>query len=239
MEHDENGQNNLPPVENNDLDDTESAKVTEKVEINSNSAEIAERDSEVTDKAKSVLRTKSVFSVIGTVITVIILLITAFIVVNIVIARVQNRNVSLFGYSFGIVQTNSMEPEIKVGDMIIYKSCDITEVEVGDDIVFIAGSGFGQIEGQNVIHRVQSIVADGGNYRITTKGINNVAEDVDKVTAENFLGICTYYSSFWGATFTFISKYGIFVLVALIAVPFIAKQIKKIVKIAREGDGGE
>ncbi|MGN0814143.1 MAG: signal peptidase I [Candidatus Coproplasma sp.] len=180
--------------------------------------------------------TKKVFSVLGTVLTVLILALTAFIVVNIVIARVQNKNVSLLGYSFGIVQTASMEPEIMVGDMIVYKSCDISSVEVGNYIVFVAGDSFGQIAGQNVIHSVVDIESVDGSLQITTKGINNFSEDRDKVTAENFLGICTYYSSFWGGVLTFLSKFGIIIIIALVAIPFIVKQIIKIVKLARDGD---
>ncbi|MGN0818198.1 MAG: hypothetical protein ACI4L9_04435, partial [Candidatus Coproplasma sp.] len=91
----------------------------------------------------------------------------------------------------------------------------------------------------NVIHRVKAIVSADGSIQLTTKGDNNLVEDKDKVTSANFLGICTFNSSFWGGLFSFVSKYGIIIIVALIAVPFIVKQVIKIIKLARESDESE
>lgn len=172
-----------------------------------------------------------VLSIICTVLTAIVLVLTAIIVVNIVICRAQKKPVSFFGTSFAVVQTPSMEPEIKVGDLIIYHSCKYADVEVGDYIVFIAGDGFDSaIKGQSVVHEAIAISESG----ITTKGVNNPAVDKAPVTAENLLGICTFNSSGWGAFFRFLSKYGIIIIIAIIAIPFIVSQILKIVKLSKQ-----
>lgn len=172
-----------------------------------------------------------VLSIICTVLTAIVLVLTAIIVVNIVICRAQKKPVSFFGTSFAVVQTPSMEPEIKVGDLIIYHSCKYANVEVGDYIVFIAGDGFDSaIKGQSVVHEAIAISESG----ITTKGVNNPAVDKAPVTAENLLGICTFNSSGWGAFFRFLSKYGIIIIIAIIAIPFIVSQILKIVKLSKQ-----
>lgn len=234
MEKDKNGQNNLPPVDN-DKDVSDGVDVIDDAECVVETADEGSAEGKAT--SPTLAKAKTFFSILGTILTILILFLTTFIVVNIIIARVQNKNVSLLGYSFGIVQTPSMEPEIKVGDLIVYKSCDIYEVQVGDKVVFIAGDGFGQIAGHNVIHRVVEVNSSEGIYELTTKGDNNLKEDNDKVTADNFLGICTYYSSFLGGVFSIMSKYGIIIIVALIAVPFIVKQVIKIFKLAREGEG--
>lgn len=172
-----------------------------------------------------------VLSIVCTVLTAIVLVITAIIVVDIVICRAQNKPVSFFGTSFAVVQTPSMEPEIKVGDLIIYHSCKYADVEVGDYIVFIAGDGFDtSIKGQSVVHEAIAISESG----ITTKGVNNPAADKAPVTSDNLLGICTFNSSGWGAFFRFLSKYGIFLIIAIIAIPFIVSQIIKIVKLSKQ-----
>jgi signal peptidase I len=179
---------------------------------------------------------KKFLSVLGTVLTVIIFILTIFVLINAVVAKVKNRPASFFGYSFAIVVTQSMEPEIMTGDMIIFKSCSYDDVTVGDDIVFIAGESFGQICGQSVVHKVVDIDDSG----IQTQGVNSVTNpspDTDRVTAENLLGICIYNSTFLGRLFTFFSKFGVVILIALIAIPIIVKQIIKIVKLAKEGNG--
>lgn len=180
------------------------------------------------EKNKPVVK---VFSIICTVLTAIILALTAVIIVNMIVCRAQNKPVSFFGTSFAIVQTNSMEPEIKVGDLIVYHSCEYSEVEVGDYIVFVAGEGFDEaIKGQSVVHEAIAITENG----ITTKGVNNPSADRARVTADNLLGICTFNSAGWGAFFTFLSKYGIILIIALIAIPFIVSQIIKIVKLSKQ-----
>lgn len=172
-----------------------------------------------------------VLSIICTVLTAIVLVLTAIIVVNIVICRAQKKPVSFFGTSFAVVQTNSMEPEIKVGDLIVYHSCKYADVKVGDYIVFIAGDGFDtSIRGQSVVHEAIAISESG----ITTKGVNNPSADKAPVTAENLLGKCTFNSAGWGAFFRFLSKYGIILIIAAIAIPFIVSQILKIIKLSKQ-----
>ena len=184
---------------------------------------------------------KKIFSVAGTVLTVLLIAFTAYIVVSVIIARVKNTDVSLFGYSFGVVLTNSMEPEISPGDLIIFGHDNIDEVKVGDNIVFKAGDGFSEkIKGQNVVHRVQSIeILPDGSVEITTRGINNLNDDEYPVTSENFVGICIYHSTAWGNFFTFMINYGFIILIVVVALPFIISQIIKIVKLSKSKDEGE
>lgn len=177
-------------------------------------------------------KVKKALSVIGTVLTALIFLAAVAVMINIFVCRSQNRPVSFFGVSFAVVLSESMEPEIMKGDLIVFKECDYSEVSVGDNIVFVAGSGFGSLEGQNIVHSVYQITEDG----IITKGKNeatNPLPDKDLVTADNLLGICTYNSAALGAIFSFMSSYGIFIIIALIAVPFIIYQIVKIVRLAK------
>ena len=172
-----------------------------------------------------------IFSIVCTVLTVIIVALTCYVLISLVIAKTQNKPVSLFGSSFAIVQTNSMEPEIMTGDLIIFHICDISEVNESDNIVFIAGEGFDAVvRGQSVVHKAMTILPDG----IVTQGVNNSVADKDLVTADNFLGICTYNSSFLGALFSFLTKYGILLLISVIAVPVIVTQAIKIVKLSKQ-----
>lgn len=173
------------------------------------------------------------FSIIGTVLAVLIAVMTAVIVINMIYCRANNKPVTFFGTSFAIVQTESMEPYIKVGDLIVIHTCQYDEVEVGDNIVFIAGDGFGRLKGQSVVHEAVEITPDG----IVTKGKNekaNPVPDVDKVTENNLIGICVSNSAGWGKAISFLSKFGILIVVAILGIPFIVGQIIKIYKIAKQ-----
>lgn len=178
---------------------------------------------------------KKVLSVICTVLTVLIALLAVIILVNVIVSRIRNKPVSFFGTSFAIVLTGSMEPDIMTGDLIIFRECDYSDVQVGDVIVFVGGESFGELKGQSIVHQAIEITEDG----IRTKGTNNNIADQDFVTGDNLLGKCVAHSAFWGAVFSFLSKYAILLIVALIAVPFIISQIVKIVRLSRNGDNEE
>ena len=85
-----------------------------------------------------------------------------------------------------IVLTDSMYPEIKSGDMIVCKTIDAKDVEVGDVISFYDPEGNGTTV---VTHEVIEIIEENGKLSFKTKGINNNTEDrlpvpADKVIAE-------------------------------------------------------
>lgn len=177
---------------------------------------------------------KKAISIICTVLTVIIVAFAVGILINMIVCRAKNKPVSFFGTSFAIVQTNSMEPYIMTGDLIVFKSCSINDVKVGDYIVFVAGDGFSKsIRGQSIVHEVIEITEDG----IKTQGKNRVTNpgpDKDLVTAKNFLGKCTSNSAGWGRFFRFLSKYGIIIIIAIVVVPFVIKQAMKIAKLSKQ-----
>lgn len=121
------------------------------------------------------------------------------------------------------------------GDLIVYKQCSYDDIEVGDYIVFVADESFGKLKGQSIVHAVKEITEDG----LVTQGLHNLHEDQNKVTAKNLLGMCTFASTGWGGFFRFINKYGIFLVIALVAVPFIVKQVIKIVKLSKNKNSEE
>lgn len=172
-----------------------------------------------------------IFSIACTALTAIIIALTCYVVISMIVARAQNRPINLFGTSFAIVQTPSMEPEIMAGDMIFFHGCKFSDIEEGDNIVFIAGESFGAIRGQSVVHKVLSVTPDG----LVTKGVNNAKADDEMVTADNFIGICTGNSAFWGAAYAFLMKFGILILIAIVVIPFIIAQIVKIFRLSKQG----
>ena len=85
-----------------------------------------------------------------------------------------------------IVLTDSMYPDIKSGDLIICKTAESEDIEVGDVISFFDPAGNGTTV---VTHKVVEIVSENGKKSFRTKGINNNTEDrllvpEDKLIAE-------------------------------------------------------
>jgi signal peptidase len=93
---------------------------------------------------------------------------------------------SVGGYLPLIVLTDSMEPNIQSGDLIICRKTDPASVEVGDVISFFdpAGNGTGVVS-----HRVTSIINEDGVISFRTQGDANKAEDTAVVPSENLVGV--------------------------------------------------
>ncbi len=174
-----------------------------------------------------------VFSVIGFALSAVFFALSATIFILALQAKKQNKPLTIFGYFTSIVQTGSMEPELKVGDMIIVKTATIDNAKEGDDVVFISNDP--SIKGERVVHRVIEVGKDENGIFLTTKGINNPTEDSDKVRAGNFVGIAVAHNTFFGRLLSFFTHTEniILVVVLLVLVPFIVKQIKKIIVLSK------
>lgn len=186
-------------------------------------------------KNKEQSKPKRILSVISTVISALIFALVAIILVNVILCRVQNKPVSFFGVSFSIVQTNSMENEIMTGDLIVFKKVDVQTLNVGDNIVFRADDNFkdgkgNSLTGYTIVHKIVGVCDDG----FITKGVNNLEVDGGFRSGSDVYGLCVSNSAFWGKIFTFLTQYGILILVAIIAIPVIITQTIKIVKLVKQ-----
>lgn len=92
------------------------------------------------------------------------------------------------GYLPLIVLTDSMFPEIKSGDLIICRTIDPDEVEVGDTISFTDPDGNGT---SIVTHQVTDKFEHEGVIYFRTKGTNNNTEDKASVPEDLLVGIYT------------------------------------------------
>lgn len=128
-----------------------------------------------------------VFTVIGILLCVILI---PILVVNVTMIVKSYTNPddypSFLGYSPMIVLSDSMHPYIQMGDLILDKSVDPAELEVGDVITFFDPAS----QSHSVVtHRIVEIVSEGGvNYFRTQGDFNNVA-DQDLVPFDNVVGI--------------------------------------------------
>ena len=93
----------------------------------------------------------------------------------------NGKMMNLFGYTYSIVPTNSMEPEINVGDSVIGKKEKFENLEIGDDVIYHYVYEDLDIY---VVHRIIRY-DEGLGYK--TQGINTTQEDPIYVTKENYI----------------------------------------------------
>ncbi len=90
-------------------------------------------------------------------------------------ALLHEENPTVFGWSWAVVLSGSMEPEISLDDLIVNKAQDA--YEVGDVITFENGSSL-------TTHRIVGISESG----YITKGDANNTEDTNPVAQERIVG---------------------------------------------------
>ena len=97
----------------------------------------------------------------------------------------ENHGIGLFGYRAYIITSDSMEPSINHGDVIITKECKEEDLQTGDVITFE--------QNQEVItHRIQKVEEDQTTKEKTyiTKGDNNNMEDSENIKFSAIIGKC-------------------------------------------------
>ena len=105
---------------------------------------------------------------------------TIYVLVAGTIAMKNKEMISIFGYTYSVVPTDSMEPEIMVGDSVIAKKVDFEDLEIGNDIIYHYVTDKLDIF---IVHRI--IREEDGGF--ITQGINNNNEDDVLVTEDNYV----------------------------------------------------
>ena len=149
-------------------------------------------------------------TVLGWVLTILLILVVGFGILVLVQVKKENKPL-FFGYGTYYVVSGSMDPTIKVGEIIIVRKVKGEDDLQKGDIITFHGKG-GNLEGKIVTHRIISDgVVDG---KITTcgdanHGIADTPITYDDVIAK-YVKTSTVLSSVYAA---FKSKYGFLFLV--------------------------
>ena len=81
-----------------------------------------------------------------------------------------------------VIASNSMEPSLGRGDLVIVRQGEISNVREGDVVAFGVGGGV------IVVHRVMDIMSSASGITLVTKGDSNKDPDPWLVTADNYIG---------------------------------------------------
>ena len=163
--------------------------------------------------------------------TLLTILVVAILMV-VILQRVSNNTFSLGGFKIFNILTGSMLPKYEVGDILISKDIAPSEIQIGDDIVYLGNSG--TFAGKTVTHQVIGIEDENGTYKFHTKGIANTEED-PLVSEEQVRGKIVYKIR----TLSYISKlinnlYSFYFVIFIPIAILIFLEIKRLVIDVRE-----
>ena len=160
------------------------------------------------------------FKKIVNVISIVILVLLVLFVMFTLASRVMGNTPSLFGYYFFRVSSNSMEPTLDIGDVVMVKSVALEDIHKGDIITYKSQDG--SMRGREVTHRVVDgpYEKDGKTY-FQTKG-DAVGAPLDKIiTYDQIEGKFVRKLSLVSGFFGFISTpTGLIVFICVIVLVF-------------------
>ena len=146
------------------------------------------------------LRENKAIKIIGNILYYLLVIIVLLILAVVLFQRVSNNNASIGGIRIFNIVTESMVPEYNVGDILVSKSIDPSNVKVGDDLVYLGNTG--SFQDKIITHRVIAIEQDeNGKYLFHTQGIANPEPD-PVVSEDQIYGIIIYKT----VILSFISK---------------------------------
>lgn len=134
---------------------------------------------------KEIINTRNKFKTAFKYVLTPILLVIVLLNLYIIFQKLTHPNqvVKIFGYRTYIVSSGSMEPYLKVGDIILVDKVDSAqEIKVDDIITFTQG------DGKDITHRVIEVKDINDNRSFVTKGDNNNDIDPNEVKFENIRG---------------------------------------------------
>jgi signal peptidase len=131
---------------------------------------------------------------------------------------------SFLGYKNFIIVSESMEPNIMVGDAVFVKEVQENQIKINDII------SFNDSDGDITTHRVIEIIEENGKKLYKTKGDNNKVEDKEKIEYKDIEGKYQFHIKGFGIFANIIkSRITLIILIILLILNVLInrKNIKK------------
>ena len=145
---------------------------------------------------------------------------TVFLIFALIVVLIQKffNNKAIMGYRVFSVASESMKEEYSIGDIIIIKEVDASELKVGDNVTYVGRKG--NLSGLIITHKIMSVRKDNNDYYYITKGTSNEIEDPE-ISYQQIYGKVIYKTivfSYVGRLMSNVySYYALFTIVGLYA----------------------
>jgi signal peptidase len=138
---------------------------------------------------KMLKKLKNIYQTFIICLTFALFALTIYILIAGVNAAKNNEMMNIFGYTYSVVPTDSMEPEINVGDSVIGKKESYDNLDIGDDVIY--HYVYEDID----IYVVHRIIRYDEGYGFKTQGVNTNQEDPIYVTKDNYVSTVVWSGS--------------------------------------------
>lgn len=192
------------------------------------------------------MKFKKVLTVLASIVLWVVILAAALFSVTALATKDTTKVASIFGWTPMTVQSDSMAPTFRAGDLIFIHSCDPDELEVGDVVTFRT---IIQNEYALNTHRIMEIQEGDSVVRsFVTKGDNNAYEDSTLICDGDIVGEYRGKLPYFGKIVDFLSKpAGFLLIIVLPLLAFLVYQIYNLICVsqrlkraeAAEGAGAE
>ena len=167
------------------------------------------------------------FTKIRKIVSTVILVAFILALIIVLIARISGSTPSVFGHSILRVETGSMEPQLKVGSIILVKKVDPATLKKGDVITY-----YGQeppVTGQLVTHQIsEEPRQEDGKYYFITKGLANTLSDPE-FDDSHLYGKVVYKIPILGTLYDFFSSpFGLIAFIVVMMIAFSSELINLI-----------
>jgi len=177
---------------------------------------------------------KKVLKKVSLILIILLFLVTLTALGSVIFEMANGREPSIFGYRLYYVLTDSMTPNLQVGDFILSRTIrneeDLSNIKVGDVVTFIGNSGVQN--GKIITHRVVQVYPEAEEGFIKTQGDKPGSPMDAPVSLANVRAVQRAHLPILGQTFTFLraTSWLIIILICVIivafAVPAVLKKIK-------------
>lgn len=167
--------------------------------------------------------------IVRNIVCVILIAVFLLSLIYVILARHSDNIPSLFGYSLLRISSESMEPELKSGDIVLLKITQPEKLQKGDVISYKGTKGV--LKDTTVTHQIVAEPYEkDGTYYFTTRGIRNGALDDPEINETQILGKVTLKIPLVGTLYDFFNSwYGIISFFTLILLAF-SGELKDIFK---------
>lgn len=130
-----------------------------------------------------------IIKIINRVIEIIFTIFIILFCLIVVCQRFFQKENSFFGYHVFTIVTESMEPELKVGDIILVKDTESNDIKIGDNITYQGMSD--ELNGKIITHKVVNLIKENDKNIFYTQGVNTSTID-PAVYYEQIYGVVQY-----------------------------------------------
>ena len=172
------------------------------------------------------MKIKKIINIIVNTITILLFVFTLILLIIGISSKTENKMPVFLGFTYSRVGSDSMEPNLNIGDIIITKDVDFAdlktdedlgEIQKGDIIVFKRGD-------MNIVHRAIRTNEDGS---LVTKG-DKYSEDEEFVSEDIYIGKVILKIPKLGKL---VEKQNlIFTIIIIIFIIIVINEIKNIIK---------